>query len=340
MLWGRSASRCCMCQSELVMDATLTDDESLVGECCHIVAKELDGPRGTSALTSEQRDKYANLLLLCNVHHKQIDDQVNSFPVERLTKIKEQHEQWVRQKLHVDFEALRDDELYASYVEEWANRCALDNWRAWTSWVFGGDGPRLHNQIDQRLRDLPEWLLGRVWPRRYSDLEAAFTNFQVVCSDFQQVFGEHARPFGDEHVAVSRFYKERPVEQSEYDRLLKLYLANNALIECLMLELTRAANLVCHLVRRRFLPSYRLKEGVALVIAGPFMPDAAYKIYRVEYKGDEGSPPYPGLVKFLDARFERDFSFGQPEDNELLRGHGHVARLTDAACLAREQRSI
>jgi hypothetical protein len=327
MLWGRSASRCSICRMELVMDGSLTDDESLVGECCHIVAKEPEGPRGESTLTAEQRDKYANLILLCNVHHKQIDDQVNAFPVDRLTRIREEHEQWVRQKLNVDYDALRDDELYASYVDEWSSRCALDNWRSWTSWVFGGDDPRLSTEMDRQLGDLPNWILGRVWPRRYTDLEAAFTNFRFVCSDFQHVFGEHAEPFGDDFLAIKRFYKERRVEQSTYDRLLKVYLANNSLIECLMLELTRAANLISHLVRKRFLPGYRLKEGVALVTAGPFMPSFSYKTYRAEYRGNEGSPPYPGIVKFLDARFERDFWFGDPEDNELLRTHGYIARL-------------
>jgi hypothetical protein len=181
--------------------------------------------------------------------------------------------------------------------------------------------------MDRQLGDLPNWILGRVWPRRYTDLEAAFTNFRFVCSDFQHVFGEYAEPFGDEFLAVKRFYKERRVEQSTYDRLLKVYLANNTLIECLMLELTRAANLISHLVRKRFLPGYRLKEGVALVTAGPFMPNLSYKTYRAEYRGNEGSPPYPGIVKFLEARFERDFSFGEPEDNELLRTHGYIARL-------------
>ncbi|MGA2191286.1 MAG: hypothetical protein ABSH33_22455 [Steroidobacteraceae bacterium] len=56
-----------------------------------------------------------------------------------------------------------------------------------------------------------------------------------------------------------------------------------------------------------------------------------YKTYRAEYKGDEGSPPYPGLVQFLDVRFERDFSFGEPEENELLRQHGYVGRLLTPA---------
>jgi hypothetical protein len=50
-------------------------------------------------LPVEERNKYANLILLCNVHHKQVDDQVNYFTVERLTSIKAEHESWVRTSL-------------------------------------------------------------------------------------------------------------------------------------------------------------------------------------------------------------------------------------------------
>jgi hypothetical protein len=80
MLWGRAANRCSFpgCRRELVIDATETDDEALVGDACHIVGDSADGPRGNSSLTDEERDKYANLLLLCKVHHKEIDDQQNT----------------------------------------------------------------------------------------------------------------------------------------------------------------------------------------------------------------------------------------------------------------------
>ncbi|TOM08889.1 HNH endonuclease, partial [Vibrio parahaemolyticus] len=81
------------------MDATQTDDESIVGEACHIVARSEDGPRGASSLTSEQRDKYNNLLLLCNVHHKVIDDQPEHYTVEHLRRIKSDHETWVTSQL-------------------------------------------------------------------------------------------------------------------------------------------------------------------------------------------------------------------------------------------------
>ncbi|MFA4830486.1 MAG: HNH endonuclease [Thermodesulfovibrionales bacterium] len=80
------------------MDATETDDESLIGEECHIIANSTDGPRGNIS-TQEDLNKYDNLILLCRIHHKIIDDQPNTYTVERLRKIKVTHEKWVRDSL-------------------------------------------------------------------------------------------------------------------------------------------------------------------------------------------------------------------------------------------------
>ena len=48
MLWGRAAHRCAFpdCRLPLVSDPTETDDESLIGEVCHIVGQSAAGPRG------------------------------------------------------------------------------------------------------------------------------------------------------------------------------------------------------------------------------------------------------------------------------------------------------
>lgn len=80
------------------MDASL-DDESIVGDECHIVAKELGGSRRNSSFPSEKLNSYENLILLCKVHHKMVDDQANTYTVETLHEIKEQHVEYVRRGL-------------------------------------------------------------------------------------------------------------------------------------------------------------------------------------------------------------------------------------------------
>jgi hypothetical protein len=99
ILWSRSAGRCAICKRELVTDETEADEEAVIGEECHIAAREASGPRGDSPLALEQRDEGNNLILLCRNHHKEIDDQPNTFTVEELRQIKARHLSWVRNSL-------------------------------------------------------------------------------------------------------------------------------------------------------------------------------------------------------------------------------------------------
>jgi len=100
ILWGRSGNRCAICHRELVMDARGLDNESIIGDECHIVAREANGPRGSSLLPAEERDAYDNLILLCRVHHKIIDDQPDAYGIQVLKNIKQMHEAWVRESLN------------------------------------------------------------------------------------------------------------------------------------------------------------------------------------------------------------------------------------------------
>lgn len=84
------------------MDASDTDDESVVGDECHIISEKLTGPRYDPKFPEAELDSYNNLLLLCRVHHKQVDDQVTTFTADILHKIKMNHEKWVSEKLSSD----------------------------------------------------------------------------------------------------------------------------------------------------------------------------------------------------------------------------------------------
>ncbi len=101
ILWGRSGNRCAICRRELIKDSTTTDDEAVIGEECHIVAREANGPRGSSSLPLNKRDELDNLILLCRNHHKEVDDQPKTFTVEVLKEIRARHEAWVRESLSI-----------------------------------------------------------------------------------------------------------------------------------------------------------------------------------------------------------------------------------------------
>lgn len=115
MLWGRAANRCAHpeCKLELVMNETETDDESIIGDEAHIVAQKQNGARGDSNFPIEKIDKCGNLILLCKIHHKLVDDQFNTFSVEVLQDMKIEHENWVKEKLDYNDQKQKDDAVNA-----------------------------------------------------------------------------------------------------------------------------------------------------------------------------------------------------------------------------------
>lgn len=102
LLWGRSGSRCAICKQELIMNSTSVDDESIVGEECHIVSRKSNGQRCHLNFSDVELDSYNNLILLCRVHHKMIDDQDNTYSVENLHQLKTKHEMWVHERLNTN----------------------------------------------------------------------------------------------------------------------------------------------------------------------------------------------------------------------------------------------
>lgn len=99
VLWGQSGSLCAFCKTPLVIDASALDSESVVGDECHIISGAPNGPRFDPSLSPEAIDGLGNLLLLCRVHHKLVDDQPETFTAATLAQLKANHEQWVRERL-------------------------------------------------------------------------------------------------------------------------------------------------------------------------------------------------------------------------------------------------
>lgn len=98
------------------MEATPADNEAVVGDECHIVSGALQGPRHDPAFPAALVDQAANLLLLCRVHHKMIDDQPHSYSVDSLKKIKADHEAWVAASLSGGLPQIRIRRTNASLV--------------------------------------------------------------------------------------------------------------------------------------------------------------------------------------------------------------------------------
>ena len=312
MLWGRSGNKCAICKTDLFEDITETDDYSILGEEAHIIAREENGPRGKSSLTAEERDKYSNLILLCQKHHKIIDDHEDQYPVDRLTEIKKEHVKWVQGSLNTaDVEKQRDDETYATYIEDFIKLSGIEEWDSWSSFVLSSGQPQISKEQYQNLQKLNEYILSRIWPKRYANLEFAFHNFRRIVNDFIQVFSKYIDKSDDEFYDTEKFYKrEYHVEQKEYDRLGAKYDYHVDLVQDLMCELTRAGNYLIEQIRYTISPSFRTKEGLLLITTGPGM-DFKWTTVRLEYSEKEVELlSYKGLRDFMTSR-EKTYHFGK-----------------------------
>src|ERR1022692_2797414 len=87
-LFAHSGNRCAFpkCKSEIVRDGTI------IGEICHICAANPSGPRYDPRQTDAERHSFENLILLCANHHTVIDDDEESYTVQRITAMKNAHE--------------------------------------------------------------------------------------------------------------------------------------------------------------------------------------------------------------------------------------------------------
>src|SRR4051794_26506610 len=94
ILWGRAGNRCAMCRRVLVAERTDGDPEAVVGDEAHIAARSPGGAR-YGECEAPIVDAYENRVLLCKVHHKIVDDQPGEYTVDRLHRIKADHEAWV-----------------------------------------------------------------------------------------------------------------------------------------------------------------------------------------------------------------------------------------------------
>lgn len=317
MLWGRFGNRCAFtdCKRPLSEDKTETDDVSVIGDEAHIVAREPNGPRGMSDLTPQQIDNYDNLILLCKNHHKIIDDLPNKYTVKVLYWMKQEHIDWVNQNLTPDADKQKDEEIYATYVDKWAKLADINNWREWTSFIFGCGEPKITVEQYEKLEKLNEYILSRIWPKRYTNIELAFNNFKVISDDFIAIFSKYKVKIGsdeDPWYNTEKFYKRLDrYDPEKYMILSKKFNYHVDLVQDLMLELTRAGNYLCAQIRKFISSSFRISEGILLATSGPHM-DLSFKTYRLEYKSkDENDFRYQGLRKFMEIRKEREFHFGE-----------------------------
>ena len=72
---------------------TLVDGETVTGKICHIKGNKKGSARYDETQSNEDRHGFANLILMCGKHHDVIDDDEEAYTVDRLLRMKANHEQ-------------------------------------------------------------------------------------------------------------------------------------------------------------------------------------------------------------------------------------------------------
>lgn len=94
-LWARSGNRCAMCRIELVAERNEHDKNLNIGDECHIISEQPNGPRYI-ANYGKDFDNNDNLILLCKNHHRKIDELWETYTIDLLRTFKVNHENWIK----------------------------------------------------------------------------------------------------------------------------------------------------------------------------------------------------------------------------------------------------
>lgn len=288
LLWGRSGNRCSMCQTELSSDSKNSTKDYPLGEQAHIVAEELDGPRGESQLTLPERNSYSNLILLCPTHHTVIDKDPEFYSVEKLQLIKSNHELWVKEKLSntVDLTDEVNGLIYASLIDSIVECLSLENWDIWSSQLLSTNH-NLEFVRKQCLVDLQIKISKAFWPGKYPELEKSIKLISKLFGDVLGKYLEHAEINKEGNFSGIRFYKffydkgeptvsKKVAEYNEWEENLSIS----------MHEATKSLNLFADMVRKYINPFFYVTEGKFMLSEGPFE-NLEYKFYIPEFTKKE-----------------------------------------------------
>ncbi|MCW5314627.1 hypothetical protein GTQ43_12630 [Nostoc sp. KVJ3] len=268
LLWGRAASRCAFpdCKLSLTQDSEDTSSSITIGEQAHIVAKEENGSRGDSLLTTEERDSYSNLILLCPNHHTIIDKNPKDFPVEKLHALKTEHELWVIQTLSQtgDLNKQARDIIYTTLIDAAVEHCHLSQWKQWT---FGTlePFPRWSFELPEDFFQFRQKVLITDFPCTLIELERAIKTLSILLHKAARVFQQHCKIQEDTNGKLfydcDQFYKISQWNPERYKRLSQEF--DDWLEEChqLIIDATKAANWFREVVRRDINPMFFAAEG-------------------------------------------------------------------------------
>lgn len=288
LLWGRAASRCSFpdCKIKLTQDKATASDSFPFGEQAHIVGKEEDSPRGKSPLSTDERNSYFNLILLCPNHHRIIDSDHEDYPIEKLHLIKDQHELWVEQTLSEsrNLDKNAQDLIYADLVDDAVKYCHFDRWDSWAGQLMSVYR-RCESDFEQDVYEFSKKIFRTIWPGSLLELERAMKTLSQAIEDMINKFTEHVS-CEEGKLFEDKFYNIGEWNPKRYDKLFIEYETWGNEVDNLVVEATKAANWVADVVRRDINPMFFATEGKFTITYGP-MEDLRTSTVLPEYADEE-----------------------------------------------------
>jgi hypothetical protein len=192
-LFAKSQNRCARpgCKSHLVLG------EQVLAEICHIRARQSGGPRFDPALSAEDKDSFANLLLLCGTCHTLVDKDPKTWTVELLTEIKEIHERNGETEINTEIarEAMLILNKYANLTVKSRKRASAMSSGQGVAIAVGGDNhaPITVNASSRRT--------GTYYPPNSIGADANLTNYidylcELYVKFMQPIDTDEGRLFG------------------------------------------------------------------------------------------------------------------------------------------------
>ncbi len=266
LVWGRAASRCSICKVELSQDANYTLSSFSIGEQAHIVGEKETAARGNSSLTTEERNSYHNIILLCPNHHTEIDKNEADWSVEQLYLIKSEHELWVKENLSESTDSrLQADQLaITSLIDGIVSKANLIDWNDWVGEAYGADG-RLPIVMSD-MYSLRKRVAASIVPPAFEEIGRSAVTLSILLLKFCDTFMEHSDDKGDYHFA-EKFYKSSGFNPRYREDLEEWRQWVNAYSD-LLVESTKAANWFAELIRRDINPLFFVEHGKFIVNQG------------------------------------------------------------------------
>ncbi len=274
-LWGRAGNRCALpsCRCDLmprVDDATgaaLEGAGVIVGEEAHIRSGKPGGPRFDQAHANV--DGYENLILLCPTHHALVDKNGGEgWTVERLQRLKAEHEGWVDSRLsQSEKEALRFGLLMAAEVQRLED-LIFERWPG-VYWQISQAIPRLRQTDMEALAEAGRLLLAKDWPPPYPRVRVSSERLRQLLRLLLQHLHEHFE-LRDAGTTLTLVRPEKRIGRWDppvYARLWHQTELNMFVSWWLIDMLAMELNAWIAAVRADVDPLYRFVEGVLIVDA-------------------------------------------------------------------------